>query len=90
MMRVTQTILQSSYILTDYFTELVSGFQGTSILNTVQNKNQNSLFKWGHIANTYSALCSLLALGDDLSRINRESIIKSMLKQLSTKCVRDL
>lgn len=58
--------------------ELVSGFQGTSILNTVENKNQNSLFKWGHIANTYSALCSLLALGDDLSRINRESIIKSI------------
>lgn len=58
--------------------ELVSGFQATTILNSLENKHHNSPYKWGHIANTYSALCSLLALGDDLSRIQRKSIVKSL------------
>ena len=32
----------------------------------------------GHIAMTYSALCTLATLGDDLSRVNRPAIIKAL------------
>ncbi|KAI8978895.1 terpenoid cyclases/protein prenyltransferase alpha-alpha toroid [Pilobolus umbonatus] len=32
----------------------------------------------GHIANTYTALLNLLILGDDLSRVNREAIMKTI------------
>ena len=32
----------------------------------------------GHIAMTYTALCCLLILGDDLSRVNREAIIAGL------------
>ncbi|CAH0559542.1 unnamed protein product [Brassicogethes aeneus] len=56
----------------------VSGFQGTSILNSAENRGQNSDYRWGHIATTYAALCTLLVLGDDLSRVNRKSIIESL------------
>ncbi|XP_060527273.1 geranylgeranyl transferase type-1 subunit beta [Cylas formicarius] len=58
--------------------ELVSGFQGSSFLNTKDNRSQPSPYKWCHIANTYSCLLSLLILGDDLSRVNKEEIIKSL------------
>ncbi|XP_045460566.1 geranylgeranyl transferase type-1 subunit beta [Harmonia axyridis] len=58
--------------------ELVSGFQGSSIMNTKDNKNKNSPYKWGHITNTYSALAILLLLGDDLSKVNKKSILLSL------------
>ncbi|KAJ8932951.1 hypothetical protein NQ314_014330 [Rhamnusium bicolor] len=58
--------------------ELVSGFQGSTALNTKENEGQDSPYKWAHIANTYSCLTSLIILGDDLSRVNRQAIIKSM------------
>ncbi|KAJ3665524.1 hypothetical protein Zmor_001016 [Zophobas morio] len=58
--------------------ELVSGFQGSSTLNTPFNCGQNANYKWGHIANTYSALTTLIILGDDLERIHRDSVIKSL------------
>jgi geranylgeranyl transferase type-1 subunit beta len=57
--------------------ELVSGFQGSATLNTKLNFGQNALYKWGHIATTYSALATLVILGDDLERIHRASIIRS-------------
>lgn len=56
---------------------LVSGFQGSSTLNTHYNKGQKSPYKWGHIATTYAALSTLVILGDPLERVHRESIIKS-------------
>lgn len=59
--------------------ELVSGFQGSSTFNTKDNKNSNSLYKWSHSAGTYCGLCSLVILGDDLSRVNRKAIINSKL-----------
>jgi len=58
--------------------DLVSGFQGSTTLNTKENKGQNSAYKWGHIATTYSSLLALLILGDDLSGVNRKEIIRSL------------
>lgn len=58
--------------------ELVSGFQGSSTINTIHNKDKNALYKWNHLAGTYCALCSLVILGDDLSQVNRKSIAKSL------------
>lgn len=57
----------------------MSGFQGSTCLNTKENKNENGPYKWGHVANTYACLSALLMLGDDLSRINRDAIINSKL-----------
>ncbi|XP_076258146.1 geranylgeranyl transferase type-1 subunit beta isoform X1 [Rhynchophorus ferrugineus] len=58
--------------------ELVSGFQGSTTLNTMDNNNQNSTYKWGHIATTYSSLLSLLILGDNLDRVDRKGIVQSL------------
>ncbi|KAJ8940949.1 hypothetical protein NQ318_010150 [Aromia moschata] len=58
--------------------EQVSGFQGSTALNTKEAKGRNSPYKWAHIANTYSCLNSLIILGDDLSRVNRKAILRSM------------
>ncbi|KAJ8918095.1 hypothetical protein NQ315_011552 [Exocentrus adspersus] len=58
--------------------ELVSGFQGSTVLNTEENKGQNSPYKWAHIANTYSCLLSLIILGDDLSRVDRRAILNTL------------
>lgn len=56
----------------------MSGFQGSSTFNTSENKNLPGFYKWSHIAATYCALCSLIILGDDLSKVNRKAIINSM------------
>ncbi|XP_044760985.1 geranylgeranyl transferase type-1 subunit beta [Coccinella septempunctata] len=58
--------------------ELVSGFQGSSIMNTKENKNKNSPYKWGHITNTYSSLAILLLLGDNLSKVDKKAILLSL------------
>ncbi|KAK9751307.1 Prenyltransferase and squalene oxidase repeat [Popillia japonica] len=52
--------------------ELVSGFQGSTTLNTIENRNQTAPYKWCHIAGTYTALW------DDLSRVNKEAIARSL------------
>lgn len=59
------------------FSELVSGFQNSGTLNTLENRNLNAPYKWSHIAGTYCALCCLLILGDDLDCVNRKAISKS-------------
>ncbi|KAB0801565.1 hypothetical protein PPYR_03751 [Photinus pyralis] len=67
--------------------DLVSGFQGSSTVNTLFNRNSNSLYKWSHLAGTYCGLCSLIILGDDLSKVNRGAIIKSLKSlQLTDGC----
>lgn len=38
----------------------------------------NNNYDFGHLAMTYSALGSLLVLGDDLSRVNRKNIRDNM------------
>nr|XP_023026321.1 geranylgeranyl transferase type-1 subunit beta [Leptinotarsa decemlineata] len=58
--------------------DLVSGFQGSTTLNTEENKEKNSIYKYSHIANTYCCLATLLILGDDLKRVNRSAILNSL------------
>ncbi|KAK9871257.1 hypothetical protein WA026_011530 [Henosepilachna vigintioctopunctata] len=47
-------------------------------MNVKNKRGKNSPYKWGHITNTYSSLVILLLLGDDLSRVNKKSITRSM------------
>ena len=35
-------------------------------------------YNQGHLAMTYSALCTLITLGDDLERVNKKGIIKGL------------
>lgn len=70
-----------------FIVELVSGFQGSTTLNTIDNNNQNSTYKWGHIATTYSSLLTLLILGDNLDRVDRKGIVQS--KKISKTNVRE-
>ena len=35
-------------------------------------------YEEGHIAMTYTALCCLLILGDDLSRVNKKAIVAGL------------
>lgn len=49
------------------------GFCGGSFLGP--NHHNHS---YGHIAMTYTALCTLAALGDDLSRVNRKGVLESV------------
>nr|CAH7742850.1 unnamed protein product [Callosobruchus chinensis] len=59
-------------------TDLASGFQGSTNLNTIENRGENTLYKWAHIANTYACLATLLMLRDNLERVNRHTIINSL------------
>ena len=47
-----------------------------SVLKGVQS-NTNK-YEAGHIAMTYTALCCLIILGDDLSRVNRKAVISGL------------
>ncbi|CAG9773090.1 unnamed protein product [Ceutorhynchus assimilis] len=58
--------------------ELVSGFQGSTTMNTREVPSNEMPYEWGHIATTYSCLLTLLILEDDLSRVNRKEIIRSL------------
>lgn len=59
------------------------GFQGSSTVN-IDLPLESSRYKCGHLAMTYTGLCILLALGDDLSRVNRKAIIEGV-KALQTE-----
>jgi geranylgeranyl transferase type-1 subunit beta len=50
------------------------GFQGSSTIN-LDLDDENTHYKCGHLAMTYTGLCILLTLGDDLSRVNREALV---------------
>lgn len=54
------------------------GFQGSSTIN-IRNSDPkicgSEKYKWGHLAMTYTGIAILITLGDDLSRLNRRSII---------------
>lgn len=52
------------------------GFQGAlPLLVNNENTINNSA---GHLAMTYSSLCTLLILGDDLSRVQKVAILKGL------------
>ena len=53
------------------------GFQGSSTVN-IELDVENSHYRCGHLAMTYTGLCILLALGDDLSRVNRRALIEGI------------
>ncbi|KAI8878119.1 geranylgeranyl transferase type-1 subunit beta-like protein, partial [Backusella circina FSU 941] len=60
------------------------GFRGSSWSGRVYEPNAETCsfqhYDCGHIANTYTALLNLLILGDDLSRVNRTAIVKTLKK----------
>jgi len=47
------------------------GFSGGTVIGPYVSK-----YNYGHIAMTYTALCTLAALGDDLSRVDRAAALK--------------
>lgn len=51
------------------------GFQGSSTIN-IELDPPNNHFRCGHLAMTYTGLCILLSLGDDLSRVNRKALVE--------------
>ncbi|KAG8598132.1 hypothetical protein GDO81_002508 [Engystomops pustulosus] len=58
------------------------GFRGSSCLGLPFNPSKGHgiyhPYDSGHIAMTYTALCSLLILGDDLSRVNKEACLAGL------------
>ena len=53
------------------------GFRGstnTGASFTHQPQNEQILYDSGHVAMTYTALCSLIILGDDLNRVDKQAI----------------
>lgn len=54
------------------------GFRGASTLKLESGERATHVHDYHHIAMTYTALCVLVIMGDDLSRINRENISKGI------------
>lgn len=56
------------------------GFLGSSTLNIkgYMDVNAADQYQWGHLAMTYTAIAILLALGDDLSRLDRAAIVRGV------------
>ena len=56
------------------------GIQGSSTLNISNPPHDCGLeiYKWGHLAITYTGIATLLALGDDLSRLDRKAIVEGV------------
>ncbi|XP_078698686.1 geranylgeranyl transferase type-1 subunit beta-like [Branchiostoma floridae x Branchiostoma belcheri] len=58
------------------------GFRGSSTIGVPYNPSKEEVSAYpydsGHIAMTYTGLCSLLLLGDDLSRVNRRTCVKGL------------
>ena len=51
------------------------GFVGGTFAH-FQGEYSESKYQQGHLAMIYTALCTLITLGDDLSRVNKEAIAK--------------
>lgn len=62
--------------------ETVCGFRGSSWsgrpFDSTSTTSEFCHYDSSHIANTYTALCNLLILGDDLSRVNKSAIVKTL------------
>ena len=71
----------------------LNGFKGGSFLGNMNgngngNGNVNTdqeemtctrvYYNQGHLAMTYSALCTLITLGDNLERVNKKGILKGL------------
>lgn len=53
------------------------GFRGSLSSSAPENSAKVCELDSAHVAQTYSALCCLLILGDDLSRVDREGILEA-------------
>jgi len=56
----------------------VSGFRGSPALKLCRSTLPGHAHDHGHIAMTYTALASLLTLGDDLGRLDRAAILRGV------------
>ncbi|XP_036328828.1 geranylgeranyl transferase type-1 subunit beta-like [Rhagoletis pomonella] len=60
-------------------TKCCSGFQGSRCINIISDDEQLQAsaryYQWGHLAMTYTGIGILATLGDDLSRLDRKSIV---------------
>lgn len=56
------------------------GIQGSSTLNVLNPPECCGLeaYRWGHLAITYTGIAVLVALGDDLSRLDRRAIVEGV------------
>lgn len=54
------------------------GFQGGTFLGPTTSTTVSDEYNQGHIAMTYTALCTLTALGDDLSRVDKAGIVNGL------------
>ncbi|KAL3802782.1 hypothetical protein HJC23_007559 [Cyclotella cryptica] len=54
------------------------GFKGSNYLGPTRPAGPSNPYDHSHLAMTYVALCTLIALGDDLSRVNREAILSTL------------
>uniref|UniRef100_A0A914YTL7 Geranylgeranyl transferase type I subunit beta n=1 Tax=Panagrolaimus superbus TaxID=310955 RepID=A0A914YTL7_9BILA len=54
------------------------GFRGSLSASAPKNSSEACPFDSSHIAQTYSGLCCLLILGDDLSRVNKKAILEAV------------
>ncbi|XP_077290980.1 geranylgeranyl transferase type-1 subunit beta [Arctopsyche grandis] len=52
----------------------VCGFQGSTTLN-IELDECNKYYRCGHLAMTYTGLCCLIILGDDLSRVHKKAVM---------------
>uniref|UniRef100_A0A182IUM4 Geranylgeranyl transferase type-1 subunit beta n=1 Tax=Anopheles atroparvus TaxID=41427 RepID=A0A182IUM4_ANOAO len=56
------------------------GIQGSSTFDVTGTPESCGLqlYRWGHLAITYTGIAILVALGDDLSRLNRKAIVEGV------------
>ena len=52
-----------------------SGWRGSTTIKLANSSLPSHEYDQGHIAMTYTALATLIILGDDLSRVNRKSVV---------------
>lgn len=52
----------------------VCGFQGSSTVN-IELDECHRYYRCGHLAMTYTGLCCLIILGDDLSRVHKKAVM---------------
>ncbi|VDM34635.1 unnamed protein product [Hydatigera taeniaeformis] len=79
--QIPSSNVTSILFVTEYNTERC-GFRGSSFIGVALNLDANDNWKYSplpydscHVTMNYSALVSLLVLGDDLERVNRQALI---------------
>jgi prenyltransferase beta subunit len=73
---LTSSSISSSTTSTNFTTNNENETQ-TQTNQTISN-SKTDYYDQGHIAMTYTALCTLLTLGDDITKVDKKAILKSM------------